>query len=82
MRAAKWGERSDCKLTLPGPPPPPPPPPPPHPQHTERIAAYWAKALDGPTTYCKQYGDEIFVVRIHSGNGAAREYEPEGDRLF
>ena len=22
-----------------------------HPQHTERLAAYWAEALGGPTTY-------------------------------
>src|ERR1051325_34 len=40
-----------------------------HPQHTERLAAYWAEALGGPTTYSDQYGDETSVVRIHSGNG-------------
>lgn len=40
-----------------------------HPQHTERLAAYWAEALGGPTTYSKQYGDETSVVRMHSGNG-------------
>jgi hypothetical protein len=28
-----------------------------HPQHTERLAAYWAEALGGPTTYSDQYGD-------------------------
>jgi len=37
-----------------------------HPQHTERLAAYWAEALGGPTTYSDQYGDETSVVRIHS----------------
>jgi hemoglobin len=44
-----------------------------HPHHTERLAAYWAEALGGPTHYSEQYGDETSVVRIHSGNG------PHGD---
>lgn len=39
------------------------------PDHTERLAAYWAEALGGPTTYSDSYGDETAVVRIHSGNG-------------
>jgi hemoglobin len=40
-----------------------------HPQHTERLAAYWAEALGGPATYTGRYGDETSVVRLHSGNG-------------
>jgi hemoglobin len=40
-----------------------------HPQHTDRLAAYWAEALGGPTEYSRLYGDETSVVRIHSGNG-------------
>src|SRR5215475_7765838 len=40
-----------------------------HPQHSERLAAYWAEALGGPADYTSQYGDETSVVRIHSGNG-------------
>ena len=40
-----------------------------HPQHVERLAAYWAEALGGPTTYSDCYGDETAVVRMHSGNG-------------
>jgi hypothetical protein len=40
-----------------------------HPQHTERLAAYWAEALGGPTTYSDSYGDETSVVKTHSGNG-------------
>jgi len=47
-----------------------------HPQHTERLAAYWAEALGGPGTYSAEYGDETAVVRIHSGNGE----HPEMDR--
>lgn len=40
-----------------------------HPQHTERLAAYWAEALGGPTLYSDSYGDETSVVKMHSGNG-------------
>jgi hemoglobin len=40
-----------------------------HPQHTERLAAYWAEALGGPPAYTQAYGDETSVVRLHSGNG-------------
>jgi len=39
------------------------------PDHVERLAAYWAEALGGPTTYSDSYGDETSVVRTHSGNG-------------
>src|SRR5436853_1989378 len=28
-----------------------------HPQHSERLAAYWAEALGGPTTYSGTYGE-------------------------
>ena len=41
--------------------------------HTERLAAYWAEALGGPTTYSAKYGDESSVVRMHSGNGEHEE---------
>jgi hemoglobin len=40
-----------------------------HPDHTERLAAYWAEALGGPRTYSQSLGDETSVVRMHSGNG-------------
>lgn len=40
-----------------------------HPQHTERLAAYWAEALGGPAAYTGRYGNETAVVRMHSGNG-------------
>lgn len=40
-----------------------------HPEHTERLAAYWTEALGGPPRYTEKYGDETFVVRLHSGNG-------------
>src|SRR6201997_4350915 len=46
-----------------------------HPQHVERLAAYWAEALGGPSTYSDSYGDETTVVRMHSGNGEHDEMD-------
>jgi hemoglobin len=46
-----------------------------HPEHTERLASYWAEALGGPATYSEIYGDETSVVRIHSGNGPHEEMD-------
>jgi len=46
-----------------------------HPEHSERLAAYWAEALGGPAAYSAQYGDETSVVRIHSGNGVHEEMD-------
>jgi hemoglobin len=40
-----------------------------HPDHSRRLAAYWAEALGGPATYSDALGDETSVVRMHSGNG-------------
>jgi hemoglobin len=45
------------------------------PDHVERLAAYWAEALGGPTMYSVSYGDETTVVRIHSGNGEHHEMD-------
>ncbi len=46
-----------------------------HPQHSERLAAYWAEALGGPTAYSDTLGDETLVVRMHSGNGEHDEMD-------
>jgi hemoglobin len=46
-----------------------------HPRHTERLAAYWAEALGGPTDYSDNFGDETSVVRLHSGNGEHDEMD-------
>jgi len=46
-----------------------------HPDHTLRLAAYWAEALGGPTLYSERYGDETLVVRPHSGNGAHEQMD-------
>jgi hemoglobin len=53
-----------------------------HPQHTERLAAYWAEALGGPTTYSDRYGDETSVVQIHSGNGPHEEMDQRATACF
>lgn len=47
-----------------------------HPDHVARLAAYWGEALGGPSTYSERFGDETFVVRMHSGKGP----HPEMDR--
>lgn len=39
----------------------------------ERLAAYWAEALGGPSLFSGSCGDETSVVRIHSGNGEHEE---------
>jgi hemoglobin len=53
-----------------------------HPQHSERLAAYWAEALGGPTTYSGSYGDETSVVRMHSGNGEHTEMDRRAIACF
>lgn len=53
-----------------------------HPQHSERLAAYWAEALGGPTDYSDMHGDETSVVRIHSGNGPHEEMDRRAIACF
>jgi hemoglobin len=53
-----------------------------HPQHGERLAAYWAEAFGGPTTYSDTYGDETSVVRIHSGNGPHEDMDRRAIACF
>jgi hemoglobin len=53
-----------------------------HPQHTERLAAYWAEALGGPTLYSSAYGNETSVVRLHSGNGPHEEMDDRAIACF
>jgi hemoglobin len=53
-----------------------------HPEHTERLALYWAEALGGPTAYSDTYGDETFVVRLHSGEGVHEEMDRRAIACF
>jgi hemoglobin len=50
--------------------------------HTARLAAYWAEALGGPPAYSSTYGDETFVVRLHSGNGRHEEMDRRAIACF
>ena len=52
------------------------------PDHTERLAAYWAEALGGPAMYSERYGDETSVVRMHSGNGHHEEMDRRAIACF
>jgi hemoglobin len=52
------------------------------PDHTRRLAAYWAEALGGPTAYSERYGDETSVVRLHSGNGRHDEMDRRAIACF
>jgi hemoglobin len=53
-----------------------------HPEHSRRLAAYWAEALGGPATYSERYGDETTVVRLHSGNGRHEEMDRRAIACF
>jgi hemoglobin len=53
-----------------------------HPRHSERLASYWAEALGGPTTYSDTFGDETYVVRLHSGNGPHDEMDRRAVACF
>ena len=52
------------------------------PDHSQRLAAYWAEALGGPASYSARYGDETSVVRIHSGNGEHAEMDQRAITCF
>jgi hemoglobin len=52
------------------------------PDHTHRLAAYWAEALGGPASYSGTYGDETSVVRLHSGNGLHEDMDRRAIACF
>jgi hemoglobin len=52
------------------------------PDHTQRLAAYWAEALGGPARYSQEFGGESFVVRLHSGNGEHDEMDERAIACF
>ena len=53
-----------------------------HPEHTERLATYWAEALGGPGTYSANHGDETGVVKMHSGNGPHEDMDRRAIACF
>jgi hemoglobin len=40
-----------------------------HPRHVERLAAYWAEVMGGPSDFSRECTDQSAVLRLHSGNG-------------
>ena len=52
------------------------------PDHGQRLAAYWAKRSAVPPLHTDTYGDESFVVRIHSGNGPHEEMDRRAIACF
>ncbi|GAB3882866.1 group II truncated hemoglobin [Terrabacter terrigena] len=53
-----------------------------HPDHTARLAAYWAEALGGPPAYTAHLASESEVVRMHSGNGPHVEMDERAVACF
>ena len=53
-----------------------------NPQHSERLATYWAEALGGPSNYTESMGDQSGVVRMHSGNGEHLEMDERAQICF
>jgi hemoglobin len=53
-----------------------------HPDHTRRLAAYWAEALGGPPAYSGSLGDETSVLRLHSGNGEHEDMDRRAIACF
>ena len=40
-----------------------------NPRHVERLAAYWAEVMGGPTTFSDDYSNQSAMLHMHSGNG-------------
>jgi hemoglobin len=40
-----------------------------NPAHVQRLAAYWAEVLGGPSRYSDLSVDQSFLQRLHAGNG-------------
>ena len=53
-----------------------------HPRHSERLAAYWAEAVGGPSDYTETMGDQSTVLRMHSGNGEHLEMDERAESCF
>lgn len=53
-----------------------------HREHRERLAAYWAEALGGPTVYSDSLGNETEAIRIHSCSGEHLEMDELVEACF
>lgn len=53
-----------------------------HPAHTERLAAYWAEQLGGPTGYTDHMGTYTDVIAMHAGNGPHEQMDGRAVAAF
>ena len=53
-----------------------------HPDHSARLAAYWAEALGGPARFSTEISSETEVVRLHSGNGPHEDMDRRAVACF
>jgi truncated hemoglobin YjbI len=53
-----------------------------HEHHTDRLAAYFAEQLGGPTTFTDSLGDYSSVVRMHTGNGPHEQMDGRAVAAF
>ena len=53
-----------------------------HPDHSARLAAYFAEQLGGPADYTGTIGDQSSVLRLHSGNGEHHEMDERALACF
>ncbi len=53
-----------------------------HPEHSDRLAAYWAEQLGGPARYTAEFGDHCGVLHMHAGNGPHPEMDRNAEACF
>lgn len=53
-----------------------------HPDHSHRLALYWAEALGGPRDYTATIATESAVVRMHARNGEHHEMDERAVGCF
>jgi hemoglobin len=47
-----------------------------NPEHIERLAAYWAEVLGGPTRFSESFGGHSAMLEIHARQGSGPEFGP------
>jgi hemoglobin len=47
-----------------------------NPEHIERLAAYWAEVLGGPSRFSESFGGHSAMLEIHARQGSGPEFGP------
>ena len=47
-----------------------------NPEHIERLAAYWAEVLGGPSRFSESFGGHSAMLEIHARQGAGPDFGP------